>query len=426
MGLENVISVWGGSGKNYFTIEAYLKNPLSLRYTTMVKDEVENNEMQFLSVKQDPQEIEELLEENNAEIETADSASEAMEAARNDDYDILVVSQKSESEASLKSNELETIVDSLETVIYTLDEELNFRYANKTLREALGVEDIEGLNLSDLAEMGIVSREEIDEIKEDYKIAEEKGVSEDWEEITLLDGEKITVYSTIVPLPDGGYAGVVKDVTNLKKQKEKAELLTSVTGHDINNQLVKIEGYAELAKSEVQDKEVEEYLDKILSSVGKAHNITQKASQINELQKQENRAKKAIRLDNCLDSATNELLDFADENDIELFYSRPDDIEVMAGPMLEPLFYNLIENSIEHSNGDEVEVTAEIEDKYVDTYIRDDGIGIPESEQEGFWEPEKGLGTYLLSQITEMYDLELEIESAEGEGTEYRVRARKT
>lgn len=340
-------------------------------------------------------------------------------------YDALADKVRKEAgqrRVSRQKENFETILDNIQDVVYTVDDEFNLQYINERGRDVLEIENFEDFGMEDFMDLGIVPEENLEEILEIYQEADEKGYSRRVQEMALPNGEEMCVYTTVVALPDGGYAGVSKDVTELEEQRERAELLATAVGHDIKNKLNVVGGFASFIDEENLEEDEQEYYSKMRSAIEDAERIAKDASVVREIEKEEGTSR--IQVNQHLNSAVDRLEDFAEENSIELRYEAENPGVVEAGPMVETMFYNLIENSIEHSRGSTVEVGLEEDEDYVEAYIQDNGKGLPEGMKDEIFDGGGNIGSYIISEIAELYDMELEVDSSE-DGTEYRVRARK-
>ena len=87
-----------------------------------------------------------------------------------------------------------------------------------------------------------------------------------------------------------------------------------------------------------------------------------------------------------------------------LFKSSLPDISVFADPMLEKVFYNLLDNSIRHGQRvTEIHVSSHMTDTTLVIVWEDNGVGIPADEKEEVFErgfgKNSGLGMFLARDI---------------------------
>ena len=94
---------------------------------------------------------------------------------------------------------------------------------------------------------------------------------------------------------------------------------------------------------------------------------------------------------------------------------------VEGGSLLKEVFTNLIENSVFHSNGNNISIKSKIKEDQVICIIEDDGEGITESEKERIFErgyttdDERGtgLGLFLVKMLIEIYGGSIEVKDSE-------------
>lgn len=115
--------------------------------------------------------------------------------------------------------------------------------------------------------------------------------------------------------------------------------------------------------------------------------------------------------------------------DVTVETALPEQAIVAADPMLRRGFGNLLQNAVEHSDGDgtHVSVTVEQHAEAVAIEIGDDGPGIPESEREHLFDREirddanHGLGLALTKTLVQSYDGRVELAETGPEGTTFRI-----
>jgi signal transduction histidine kinase len=103
-------------------------------------------------------------------------------------------------------------------------------------------------------------------------------------------------------------------------------------------------------------------------------------------------------------------------------------IEVYADPLLEKVFYNLIENSIRHGERvSEIEILSESVSDGIDIIIKDNGAGIPENAKERIFRREffkhTGFGLFLTREILAITKLTITENGTFGKGARFVIHA---
>ena len=218
--------------------------------------------------------------------------------------------------------------------------------------------------------------------------------------IVRRDGEvrTITVYPCVTQEENGQRQkvfGVNQDITDikriersLKKANESLNLLTSITRHDISNQLLLQRGYLDILKASLSDPELLNKVSRVeesIKTVQKQVEFTKDYEQMGTIEPKwyslekifhelhNKRYAREIVLDDCLHG-----------------------LDILADPMFNKVIYNLVENSIRYggkpisikvscvTNGDDLIIVYE-----------DDGQGIVESDKESIFRKGFGKGTGL-------------------------------
>jgi signal transduction histidine kinase len=105
-------------------------------------------------------------------------------------------------------------------------------------------------------------------------------------------------------------------------------------------------------------------------------------------------------------------------------------IEVYADPLLEKVFYNLIENSLRHGERvTEIEIHTEPAGNGIDIIITDNGTGIPADAKERIFRREyfkhTGFGLFLTRDILAITDLTITETGTFGTGARFVIHAPK-
>ncbi len=216
-----------------------------------------------------------------------------------------------------------------------------------------------------------------------------------------------------------------RDITDRKQVEEslrvinqKLLLLSGITRHDILNQITALELYLNLIIDETTDPVISEY-------TGKAEQITK----VIQLQVEFTRDYQDIGLHEPVWLQLNESFrkvahSFEDQN--LTFLSGDPEVELYADPLLERVFYNLIDNSIRH--GERVctiRITAIPKDNTLVIRYEDDGTGVlPQDKEKIFlngYGKHTGLGMFLIHEILSITGIRIEETGTYGEGVRFDI-----
>ena len=315
------------------------------------------------------------------------------------------ITEKTRAEQALQESEKQyrTLLDKIPELILVHQDGL-IRYVNPAATKTLGYLTSEVLNrpLTNFVppeyhdRIVTASRRRINgETVEPYEI-----------ELLGKDRSRRTVIiSGSLILFDGAPASLVvlMDITERKQMEEalqqalkKLHMLSSITRHDILNQLIGVRTYHELIKGREKDPELLKLLRKADVSLDAIW------EQIDFTRNYENLGVQTPRWQNVAEiflSATSKLPLGAIAIDV-----RVSGLEVYADPLIEKVFYNLVENSLRHGGHVTSLVLSakEIPDGIIVMY-RDNGVGIAIENknklfQKGFGK-HTGLGLFLSREI---------------------------
>jgi signal transduction histidine kinase len=200
---------------------------------------------------------------------------------------------------------------------------------------------------------------------------------------------------------------------------KKLNLLSSITRHDIFNQLTVLLGYLELAKEKISDPEVSNYIEngeKAANTIQRQIAFTKDYQDIGVQSPQWQNLTTSIKTIVSLRMVKGVSLD------VDL-----DSLVIYADPMIEKVFVNLIDNSIRHG-----EHVSEIRFSYLkpdDSSIRvvyeDNGVGIPAPLKERIFEKgfgkNTGFGLFLSREILAITGLTIYENGIEGRGARFEI-----
>ncbi|MFP4117102.1 MAG: PAS domain S-box protein [Candidatus Aenigmatarchaeota archaeon] len=266
--------------------------------------------------------------------------------------------------------------------------------------------------------------------------------SEEFSESTLEDGEVVReetvragrsgeeMYVSILTSPieeDGqikGGAGIYRDITEVKERELMDQALNSMINHDLGNKLTVIDGYIELLKDTELNGKQRKYVDELEKCLEGATEITERVNSVQKAQR--NRDLCSVDIDGVIREICEDCEGVAEDRGFELEYDIESG-EVLAGEFIDRPFENIISNSIEHSNGDRIEVDMEVTEGFYRTSIMDNGEGLPEEKQEElfgkkskFKEMKTMGGLYISKKIIEGYEGRLELDG-EYDGAKFDI-----
>ncbi|MDO9035590.1 MAG: ATP-binding protein [Methanoregula sp.] len=236
-----------------------------------------------------------------------------------------------------------------------------------------------------------------------------------WALVSATDCAEPAIYCTVVDITDQKLAQDSLIIAN-----RKLNLLNNVTRHDILNQLTALIGYLELSKDDIKDPLLLKYVNKEeIAANAIRHQIlfTRDYQNIGVHSPQWQNIAEAISL----------ALATLDIHHIRLTV-RLAPVEVYADPLLEKVFYNLIENSIRHGERvTEIEILSEPFNEGIDIIIKDNGAGIPDNAKERIFKREyfkhTGLGLFLTREILAITNLTITENGIFGKGARFVIRA---
>ncbi|MFC7226891.1 PAS domain S-box protein [Salinirubellus salinus] len=365
------------------------------------------------------------------------------------------VGDRVERERALRR--VESIVESMHDAAWTVDEDLRITYANRRLRERMGVsiEDIVGRQVDD-PDLMIASEGQMDRYESMLRavVDGEAGSRREQFTISLPRGDReIEIQASAIsgadsrdagpaPLRVGGAVCVSRDVTDrveterrLERQNERLELLNHIVRHDIHNDMTIISGWLSLLREDVDPEVAERFEDvvrasehvmELLQGVGEALSVVGTDSELSV---------KPTPLAAALQSEIGRVRDVHPEATVDVRGEVPT-VDVLANEMLASVFRNLLVNAVTHARTDEptVVVDTAVTDETATVTVTDEGPGLSEALTEALNDPDQlvaeasgvGVGLYLVETLVTAYDGDIEVrERDEGEGTVFRVSFRR-
>jgi PAS domain S-box-containing protein len=322
-------------------------------------------------------------------------------------------------------NEWERTFDAVPDLIAILDHEQHIVRVNKSMADRLGIQPQDAIGqycYKVVHHLGIPPRS----CPHQLLLSDGKEHSSEIHE-DILNGDFLI---TVSPLRDvsGALTGSVHllhDITEPKRAEKalqmaakKLNILSSITRHDILNQLMVLGGYLVLSKDTVKDPELLTFIKK------EEEAVTSIRRQIEFTRYYENIGVNAPQWQDIAATIRSSISQLNTEGIIiEVTFSG---VEVFADPLISKVFYNLAENSIRHG-GHATLITFRFLEADAGAVItcEDNGTGIPYEEKEklfakGFGK-HTGLGLFLTREILAITNITIRENGEPGKGARFEI-----
>ena len=225
-----------------------------------------------------------------------------------------------------------------------------------------------------------------------------------------------------------GVEGILHDVTHirhvedaLRQANRQIRLMTSITRHDIRNQLLALNGWLELSLESVDDP------DRMLELITREQQVAEIiGQQINFTTVFDDMGVKppAWQDPAALIRSTAATLPF---NRVRLEIDLPG-IVLFGDPLLEKIFYNIFDNALRY--GGERMTVVRVLCRYEDTdfilVVDDNGTGIPAQDKEQLFDSgfgkNTGLGLFLVKEILAITGMTIRETGIPGKGARFEIR----
>ncbi|MGD1004786.1 MAG: CHASE4 domain-containing protein [Methanoregulaceae archaeon] len=221
------------------------------------------------------------------------------------------------------------------------------------------------------------------------------------------------------------YQSVGRDVTDVKQAEEalqlaykKLHLLSSITRHDILNQVTALKVQLELSKMETTDQDRLEYIkneETVVDIISQQIEFTRDYQDIGINAPQWFDVKKII--ENAIKTIKLGPVDVSIEFD---------KLEIFADPLLERVFFNLIENALRHGKKlTKIIFSYKESNDNLILICKDDGGGIPYNEKENIFNRKffknTGFGLFLSREILSITGLSIKETGEPGKGARFEI-----
>lgn len=210
-----------------------------------------------------------------------------------------------------------------------------------------------------------------------------------------------------------------------RRAKEREEFLQSLMRHDLRNKAYISQGYLELLENTELTEEQKSYVEKSSKACMESVELIEKVRTLREIGKER---PWRIKIDPIIDRVVDDLGFQASQRGIDIDYQKCE-YEVQGGPLLEKLFYSLVDNALKHSGGTKIKIDGRVQNSECIISVEDDGKGVYDDIKDRIFdrswagkdERGSGLGLYLCKKIAKSYSGEVEVEDSDLGGAKFNV-----
>ena len=347
------------------------------------------------------------------------------------------------SEAAIRESErrYRKVFESTGTAMVILEEDTTISLANKEFLRLTGYsqDDIDNR----MSWTDFICRDDLERMMEQHRLRREKPEEalRQYEfrlmtkpgdiriillTIDMLPGTKksigslidITEHKEIEAILEHNASEVSHYAETLRQTNEKLNLLNTITRHDILNQLTAILGYLELTKMKYPDSFLQEFINKEIQA---AQNIRTQIMFTKDYQNIGVQSPQWFNLKKVI-VANTALLPLSTVNVIV----DCDNLEIYADPMLEKVFYTLLENALRHGKTiTTIEFSCRMVPDGLVVTCQDNGEGIPAEYKEAIFERKffkhTGFGLFLSRTILGITGIKIRETGEPGKGARFEI-----
>ena len=341
------------------------------------------------------------------------------------------LTHQQEAEEKFRRSEMQyrSFVESVEDSIYTVDRDLRYLLINAhhLSRRGLFPERYAGKSYADFH-----SEKETKEFTDlvQQVISSKRLVQNEYERDGRYFLRKLN--PVIDPLDNSVVSVTVisSDITErknvereLEESNKKLNLVNDITRHDILNQLSALNSYISLGEARSSDPLVRKYFtrcEQVIETIHKQILFARDYQKIGIASPRWQNAAVTIR-------HVQKMLPPCEVGIIDICST----LEIFADPLLEKVFYNLLENSLRHAGpGTQIRIACQLEHDQLIIVYEDTGPGIPYEEKMKLFSrgygKNTGLGLFLIREILAMTGIAIIENGVPGTGCRFEILIPKT
>ena len=333
-------------------------------------------------------------------------------------------------EDALKESEenYRALTENTPDILFSTDMQGIITYASPQINKyGFLVEEVVGKSLRVFIHPGDVEQVESNlsrELKDGAQFISRFRILDKWGTIFWFE-EKSSLRLDLNGNPMGIY-GILRDVTERKRVEDaidiankKLNLMNQITRHDILNTITGLYGCVDMARATASPEEKDQLLEEIreLTRVIQRHiTFTRQYQEV------------GVHLPQWQN--INELIPRVVQNFAGsglTFHSEFEKTEIYADPLLEKVFYNLVDNAIRYGETlTTISIYPKISDKGFAIVFEDDGVGVPDAQKHEIFKrgvgKNTGMGLFLTAEILAITGITIEENGVYGKGARFVIR----
>lgn len=335
--------------------------------------------------------------------------------------------EKQIKEAEYRQEEFRLITENMKEGFIVVDNQMNLLTYNRSALKLLGIEKSQ-------------SEKMLTDCDDNLLFAVEKALTGEREkgDLTLNDNHYSLIANPVLENDKViGAVVLIIDVTESVKREQLRREFTSNVSHELKTPLTSISGFAEIMKNGgTPNAVVTDFSTSIYDEAQRLISLVNDIIKISELDEKDVQAESEdVDLYQLSADIINRLKPVADKRNISLNLIGESTVVSGTEKILDEMIYNLCDNAIKYNvdNGT-VDVILSESNHHIKLTVRDNGIGIPQSEQnrvfERFYRVDKshskaiggtGLGLSIVKHAAIYHNAEIKLKSELGKGTSITV-----
>lgn len=204
----------------------------------------------------------------------------------------------------------------------------------------------------------------------------------------------------------------------LRMANKKLNLLSSITRHDIINQLAALMGYLELSEDYQVDPTLQMYLDRMKT----VSRVIQKQIEFTRVYQDIGVIEPTWQ---NIHATMNRMAQSLNMGDVGI-EETDTDVEVLADPLLEKVFYNLFDNALRYGEKiTRIRCTSEKTGDILTIVVEDDGVGVAEKDKNRIFDrgfgKHTGFGLFLSKEILAITGISITENGEPGKGARFEI-----